>query len=137
MSMCQISSSWLNPPWFSCLCTSVTMFICLLIYVFVALLNSLVLFVVISYSIIDVISSMSLLKHLKIPKSNSCITLWGNNRILRIVMIMMSGPYNQKMHDHDFIIGNQEWLPKIHIIHIQLYIIYIKQRQVISNYDLI
>ena len=42
------------------------------------------------------------------------------------------------MHDHDFIIGNQEWLPKIHIIHIQLYIIYIKQRHNIklwSNLD--
>ena len=43
------------------------------------------------------------MKYLKIPKRNSCITLWSNNRILRTVMIMMSGPYNtNRTHDHHF-----------------------------------
>ena len=74
------------------------------------------------------------MKHLKIPKSNSCITLWGNNRILGIVIIM-TGPYNQKMHDHDFIIGNQDWLPKIHMIHecIELHIFHRNILMYLSN----
>ena len=43
------------------------------------------------------------MKYLKIPKRNSCITLWSNIRILGLLVIMMSGPYKTyRPHDHYF-----------------------------------